>query len=163
MLLVVDTVVMALLGVALVQEKPSAPKVETLLPSSSPPEVHQEEPLTDPVEPTEEIVIVEEPAEPPAPTKPSPPISKPKLHNMAFLYRNSRAREVWLVGDFNGWKKGKDRFLLGKDKLTWTCIKRLKDGKYAYGFWVDRRIISDPNNRRREGKRSIISLPKTER
>jgi len=94
-----------------------------------------------------------EPEPPPKPTIPS-------QHHIAFTYRSRRAKEVWLVGSFNGWKKGVDPFVVGRDGVTWTCVKTLKDGTYRYAFWVDGQVIRDPNNRRREGRYSVLVLPK---
>lgn len=176
-LLLADTAVIVLLGVALVQEKPrtsepveppihdshggEAGLVQSSL-SSTPPE--------SPVTPTNEVTL-ETPKEradekPLKPTLEKPLVTKVlkpasvKWHNIAFSFRNSRAKQVWLVGDFNKWKKGKDQFVRGKDKSTWTCIKRLKDGVYEYAYWVDGKMIVDPNNRRRQGSRSVLILPK---
>lgn len=60
-----------------------------------------------------------------------------------FTYRNSRPRQVSVLGEFNDWnivqmKKGKNH--------TWSAVVHIKPGEYLYCYDVDGRLIPDPNN-----------------
>lgn len=55
------------------------------------------------------------------------------------------AKEVHLVGDFNGWKLGSDSSMKPENG-TWTKNIALDPGKYNYRFVVDGKWTEDPNN-----------------
>lgn len=84
--------------------------------------------------------------------------------NIMFSYRDSRPKTVYLVGDFNDWKIGADKFTKGKNH-TWTIIKQLSTKMYRYQYWVDGKLIKDPNNPKidSEGKSLLIVKPKEEK
>jgi len=63
--------------------------------------------------------------------------------NIKFTYKNSKARTVEIIGDFNGWvpqplKKGA--------KFQWTVTLSLAPGEYAYNFVANGKPVRDPNN-----------------
>jgi len=79
--------------------------------------------------------------------------------NILFIYHNSRAKKVSLIGDFNEWtrqplaKKGKGK--------NWKITEKLAPGTYQYQFVVDGKKIPDPNNKKisNEGKSIIVIQP----
>ena len=99
-------------------------------------------PVTQPVKPQKP------PRKPPQkpPTKPPQKPPKKEFRNILFTYRNSRPKEVYVIGDFNGWRKV-DKMKKGKNH-TWKLAKKLAPGYYRYKYWVDGRKIRDPNNKR---------------
>lgn len=79
------------------------------------------------------------PAEPAAEAKPA----KGKSRNIGFVYRNSKARKVHLIGDFNDWIPQP----LTRDKdHKWSIAIAVAPGDYAYNFVVDGKPLRDPNN-----------------
>lgn len=63
-----------------------------------------------------------------------------------FSYYSPSAREVFLAGDFNGWKKRATPLIKGKDDV-WRVILELKPGRsYDYKYVVDGNWLNDPNN-----------------
>ncbi|MGV1099725.1 isoamylase early set domain-containing protein [Thiovibrio sp. JS02] len=65
-----------------------------------------------------------------------------------FTITAPEAREVFLVGDFNGWQA--EGFQMRKFK-DGTCKKKvqLKPGRYEYRFIVDGNWCTDPGNEKR--------------
>jgi hypothetical protein len=63
--------------------------------------------------------------------------------NIGFSYRNSRARKVEVIGDFNGWVP--KPMIKGKD-YKWSISVPISPGEYAYNFVVDGKPIRDPYN-----------------
>lgn len=67
--------------------------------------------------------------------------------NIKFTYKNTSARNVYLVGDFNDWNPEADRFL--KDQYgLWYIVKKLPPGKYVYQYSVNGKWGVDPSNPR---------------
>ncbi|MEQ9619255.1 MAG: prolyl oligopeptidase family serine peptidase [Deltaproteobacteria bacterium] len=63
-----------------------------------------------------------------------------------FSYYSPYAREVYISGDFNGWKQGATPLIKGNDDV-WRLIMTLPSGRwYDYKFIVDGKWITDPNN-----------------
>lgn len=63
-----------------------------------------------------------------------------------FSYYSPGAREVYISGDFNGWKHGATRLIKGNDDV-WRVIMTLAPSRwYDYKFIVDGKWITDPNN-----------------
>ncbi len=63
-----------------------------------------------------------------------------------FSYYSPSAREVFLAGDFNGWKKRATPLIKGRDDV-WRIILELKPGRYYdYKYIVDGNWLNDPNN-----------------
>ena len=54
------------------------------------------------------------------------------------------AREVWLMGSFNGWKQ--NELKMARTSSGWQLPYTLGDGNYEYKFVVDGKAIRDPAN-----------------
>ncbi|MBN3039139.1 MAG: AAA family ATPase [Candidatus Omnitrophica bacterium] len=69
--------------------------------------------------------------------------------------------EVYVVGEFNEWRKHRNFQLKKVDDGTWSISLPLKRGTYRYKFIVDNEWINDPSNSLQEndafgGKNSIL-------
>lgn len=85
----------------------------------------------------------------------STPVASP-LSRRTFLYDNSTAKAVQLVGDFNQWVPQAYR---KNEAGRWSVTLSLAPGDYAYNIIVDGKPIRDPNQRRSDGKgRSLLSV-----
>ena len=63
-----------------------------------------------------------------------------------FSYYAPWATEVFLAGDFNGWKKRATTLIKGRDDV-WRIIVELKPNRsYDYKYIVDGNWVNDPNN-----------------
>ncbi|MFC2061398.1 glycogen-binding domain-containing protein [Elusimicrobiota bacterium] len=62
-----------------------------------------------------------------------------------FLYDDSSAGEIYLVGEFNNWKKNDIPMTLNEAGVFSAEID-IEPGKYLYKFIVDGNWITDPNN-----------------
>jgi alpha-amylase/alpha-mannosidase (GH57 family) len=63
-----------------------------------------------------------------------------------FSLRDSLAKSVAVVGDFNGWSKEETPMAKGKDGI-WSAVRKLRAGIYQYKFVVDgSRYVLDPGN-----------------
>ena len=63
-----------------------------------------------------------------------------------FSYYAPCAKEIFLAGDFNGWKKRATPLIKGKDDV-WRIILELKPNRsYDYKYIVDGNWVNDPNN-----------------
>ena len=63
-----------------------------------------------------------------------------------FTFTAMGAREVHLVGDFNGWKMSRESLLWQKEEGVWQKRIFLGPGRYRYKFVVDGQWLSDPDN-----------------
>jgi predicted esterase len=63
-----------------------------------------------------------------------------------FSYYSPRAREVFLSGDFNGWKHGTLRLVKGSDDVWRLVLKLVHNRSYDYKYIIDGNWITDPNN-----------------
>ena len=64
-----------------------------------------------------------------------------------FQYRNSDAKTVHLVGDFNAWSPMSDPMGDKNGDGLWTLFYPLEPGRYAYKFIVDgKKWLGDPTN-----------------
>jgi 1,4-alpha-glucan branching enzyme len=105
-------------------------------------------------------------------SSPPPPGSvggpEPVGDGALFKYRNSDAKKVYLVGDFNDWSPISDAMTDENGDGNWTLFYPLKPGRYAYKFVVDGRSwIADPTNPDSEadgfdGRNSILTIPAPE-
>jgi len=59
------------------------------------------------------------------------------------------AREVYVAGDFNGWKLSNDSRLINQNG-TWSTKINLDSGRYHYRFVIDGKWVEDFNNPKRE-------------
>jgi dienelactone hydrolase len=63
-----------------------------------------------------------------------------------FSYYAPSAKEIFLAGDFNGWKKKHTPLIKGKDDV-WRKVLGLKPNRsYDYKYIVDGNWVNDPNN-----------------
>jgi hypothetical protein len=82
--------------------------------------------------------------------------------NVLFQYKNSSAKKVELVGDFNSWTP--EPMYIDQDKV-WITVKDLPSGTYRYNFVVNgKREIRDPWNKtldpsRRTRGASVFVVP----
>ncbi len=64
-----------------------------------------------------------------------------------FSYYSPGAKEIFLAGDFNGWKSSGTPLIKGKDDV-WRAVLRLKPKRsYDYKYIVDGNWVNDPNNK----------------
>lgn len=63
-----------------------------------------------------------------------------------FSYYAPWAKEVFLAGDFNGWKKRATPLIMGKDDVWRTIVELKPNRSYDYKYIVDENWINDPNN-----------------
>ncbi|TRY61218.1 hypothetical protein TCAL_10925 [Tigriopus californicus] len=54
-------------------------------------------------------------------------------------YNNNNAKEVYLCGTFNNWK----RLPMSRSTKDFTAIVDLQEGNYEYKFWVDGKWVND--------------------
>jgi len=73
----------------------------------------------------------------------------PKFNDLTLTIDAPSAKEVHLVGDFNGWKVDKESFMT-REEGTWKKNLRLNPGKYHYRFVVDGNWTEDPVNPKKE-------------
>jgi len=65
--------------------------------------------------------------------------------NVKFTYKNDKAKEVYIIGDFNNWDPEADPML--KDQYgLWYIVKQLKARSYSYQYIVDGKWTIDPSN-----------------
>lgn len=81
-----------------------------------------------------------------------------------FRYRNSDAKKVCVVGDFNDWSPMVDPMTDDNSDGEWTLFYPLAPGTYAYKFLVDgKNWVPDPSNPLSEpdgfnGRNSIVKV-----
>lgn len=63
-----------------------------------------------------------------------------------FSYYAPWIREIFLAGDFNGWKKSSIPLIKGKDDVWRVILKLESDRSYDYKYIVDGNWLNDPNN-----------------
>jgi hypothetical protein len=73
--------------------------------------------------------------------------SNQQKRKIAFKYRSSKVKTVYLIGDFNKWNKIANPLKLG-DNFTFETILLLSPGEYKYCFLADGKRVADPNNRK---------------
>jgi len=69
----------------------------------------------------------------------------PKLSAVTFSLKAPEAREVYVTGDFNGWKLD-DNSRMNLKNGSWSKRLNLTRGKYHYRFVIDGKWVEDPNN-----------------
>ena len=82
-------------------------------------------------------------------TQELPKLSKPNLTEVVFSVFAPEAKEVYVAGDFNGWKLDDDSRMVNYDG-TWSRKINLDSGRYYYRFIIDGKWIEDFNNPKRE-------------
>jgi hypothetical protein len=70
---------------------------------------------------------------------------RPKRVFVRFVFQDEDARQVALVGDFNGWDPSAQALSPTGTDGTWTATVELTEGAHEYLFVVDgERFVSDP-------------------
>lgn len=90
----------------------------------------------------------------------SPEPKTPKLEFVDFRLRAPKAKEVYLIGDFNGWKAG-TLALARQPHGNWELVLPLPRGRYHYLYMVDGDAELDPSNRETgeaEGRRTSVKV-----
>jgi hypothetical protein len=59
------------------------------------------------------------------------------VHVVRFVFRAPAAREVALVGDFNGWTKDATPLVVAGEQGTWAVSVTVPKGRHEYAFIVD--------------------------
>jgi hypothetical protein len=63
-----------------------------------------------------------------------------------FVFNSSRARKVFVVGDFNRWDPTATPMTRSSDGELWSAVIRIAPGRHMYAFMVDDSLlILDPN------------------
>jgi chromosome partitioning protein len=70
--------------------------------------------------------------------------------DITFLINNPAAKEIHIVGDFNGWKINDETRLSKRDDGRWEKSLALDPGKYKYKFVVDGEWVLDSQNTEKE-------------
>jgi len=76
-------------------------------------------------------------------------LSKPNFREVVFSVFAPEAKEVYVAGDFNGWKLDADSRMINNNG-NWTRRMNLDSGRYHYRFIIDGKWIEDFNNPKRE-------------
>jgi len=101
-------------------------------------------------------LAIEVEASPPQPVQPDIPTKAPETREPAsnreivVRYRDARAGEVRIAGDFNGWIPDKGvRSTIESEGETriWTKILYLAPGTYHYRYVIDGQWFRDPDNK----------------
>jgi hypothetical protein len=59
------------------------------------------------------------------------------VHVVRFVFRAPAARQVALVGDFNGWAKDATPLVAASEQGTWAVSVTIPKGRHEYAFIVD--------------------------
>jgi hypothetical protein len=62
------------------------------------------------------------------------------VQNVHFILVNGSAKQVFLVGDFNGWSRKQTPLTLAANNNSWTVSVPLSQGRHEYAF-----IVADEN------------------
>jgi hypothetical protein len=62
------------------------------------------------------------------------------VQNVHFILVNGSAKQVYLVGDFNGWSKNQTPLTRAANQSAWTVSVPLTQGRHEYAF-----IVADEN------------------
>ena len=69
----------------------------------------------------------------------------PRLNEVTLSLKAQDAKEVYLAGEFHGWKLD-EHSRMEQNNGSWTKRLNLKDGKYRYRFVIDGNWVEDPAN-----------------
>lgn len=80
-----------------------------------------------------------------------------------FLFKGTEYKEVYVVGEFNNWKRSEQYKLKKLNTGTWALNMPFKKGTYRYKFVADDNWMCDPANERTEsdsygGKNSVLRV-----
>lgn len=100
-------------------------------------------------------VEVQHAAAAPAEIAPAP------TQNVHFILVDGSAKQVWLVGDFNGWSKKETPLVRAANGSAWTVAVPLSQGRHEYAFIVNddsgERWVADPLTRVHEDEFGTVS------
>jgi hypothetical protein len=68
------------------------------------------------------------------------PAQNADVQNVHFILVNESAKQVYLVGDFNGWSRKQTPLTRGANQGAWTVTVPLEKGRHEYAF-----IVADEN------------------
>jgi 1,4-alpha-glucan branching enzyme len=72
--------------------------------------------------------------------------TKIKRRRVIFSIEEAKAKEVYLMGNFNNWNSKKHPMQRNKDGV-WSKAVMLSSGKYEYKFLIDGEWREDPRNK----------------
>jgi len=72
-------------------------------------------------------------------------LKQPELKFITFSIKINNAKEIYIAGDFNKWKKDSIK-LVKKEKDKWETIIPLAPGSYRYVYYIDGKKTMDPLN-----------------
>ncbi|MDD5174581.1 MAG: AAA family ATPase [Candidatus Omnitrophota bacterium] len=78
------------------------------------------------------------------------PAAEPVERGTVFSINAPRAKEIYIVGDFNHWKMDESSRLAKLDNGVWQKKFNLASGKYRYKFVVDGEWLLDSQNAEKE-------------
>jgi hypothetical protein len=84
----------------------------------------------------------------------STPTTKESTRNILFKLPKPTATAVYIVGDFNAWK----RQALVKKEKAWEISIPLVPGSYKYMYVIDERRVRDPSNKQVSDGKSVITV-----
>jgi negative regulator of sigma E activity len=67
----------------------------------------------------------------------------PKQYLMRFSYNDPQAKQVYVAGSFNGWRKQQIPLTDSSGKGLWIGVLPMNPGIYEYMFYVDGRWVED--------------------
>ena len=68
------------------------------------------------------------------------PAQRADVQNVHFILVNESAKQVYLVGDFNGWSRKQTPLTRSANQSAWTVTIPLEKGRHEYAF-----IVADEN------------------
>ena len=71
------------------------------------------------------------------------PVNAAPVENVHFILVDGSAKQVWLVGDFNGWAKKETPLVRAANGSAWTVAVPLSQGRHEYAF-----VVADENGER---------------
>lgn len=113
--------------------------------------------LNAPITTTPAATVADQPMPEQKPVEAVLPISteeKPATRNILFRIPKPSAKSVFIIGDFNDWK----RQPLEKKGKTWEITFALKPGAYEYMYVIDDKRVKDPNNKIVKDGKSVINV-----
>lgn len=64
---------------------------------------------------------------------------------VTFVFENGNAKEVSVIGSFNGWEPGSHEMRFSPEKNQWVLTVMLPPGQHEYAFLINgERVVPDP-------------------
>lgn len=70
----------------------------------------------------------------------------PRLSDVTLKLNLPGAKDVFVAGEFNGWRADASSAMANSNNGTWSVRMKLKPGQYRYRFVVDGKWMADPAN-----------------